>query len=170
MTSAHGSSGKAVEGIRAFAAELAENVPGFAEAAEIEREADQFCQSVRKSLAQQRAMKCLEQSALAREMGLSQPAISRIERGEGDIGLKTIFRYSRALGLKPYLTFAPSVTMAPPPPAHVDPVLAAVAADVAEAQDNLMESVHRSLVEHQRLQEVLAHHIGVEEETAAAGV
>jgi transcriptional regulator with XRE-family HTH domain len=169
MTSARGSNGKAVDSIRAFAADLAGKVPGFAEGAEIEREADHFCRSVREALGEHREVQNLNQAALGQAMGLSQPAVSRIERGDGDIGLKTIYRYARALGLKPHLSFAPSVALAAQG-ASADPVLAAVVAEVGQVQDELLEAFHRSLVEHQvRMQEVLAQHVGAEEEAIAAG-
>jgi transcriptional regulator with XRE-family HTH domain len=51
----------------------------------------------------------LDQHELGAAVGLTQSAISRIERSAGDIGLKSIYRYARALGLQPVVTFTPSV-------------------------------------------------------------
>lgn len=99
---------KAVAGIRALRERLAEDSPAYAEAVALEREAEAFCQSIRGELRKRRKAKKLDQQELGLLIGLTQSAISRIERSEGDIGLKSIYRYARALGLRPFIAFTPS--------------------------------------------------------------
>lgn len=99
---------KAVAGIRALRDRLAKESPGYALAVAFEREAEAFCQSVRGELRKRRKARSLDQRDLGELVGLTQSAISRIERSEGDIGLKSIYRYARALGLRPFIAFTPS--------------------------------------------------------------
>ena len=49
----------------------------------------------------------LSQTALAHRIGMSQPAIARRESGEHDPRPATLFRLSRALGLRFYLDIHP---------------------------------------------------------------
>jgi transcriptional regulator with XRE-family HTH domain len=100
---------KAVAGIRALRERLAEDAPGYGAAVQFERDAEAFCQAVRGELRKRRKLKKLDQEELGASIGLTQSAISRIERSEGDIGLKSIYRYASALGLHPVVTFTPSV-------------------------------------------------------------
>jgi transcriptional regulator with XRE-family HTH domain len=62
----------------------------------------------RLKLGKQRKIKGLDQSTAGKSMDMSQSAVSKIETGEGDIGMKTIFRYARALGLHPVCVFMPA--------------------------------------------------------------
>jgi transcriptional regulator with XRE-family HTH domain len=41
---------------------------------------------------------------------MSQSAVSRFEKGEGDIGLMTLCRYATSLGLQPAITFVPAAS------------------------------------------------------------
>jgi len=100
---------KAVAGVRALRRRLAEDVPDYAEAVRFEREAEAFCLSLRAELRKRRKAKHLDQEALGERIGLTQSAVSRIERSQGDIGLKSLYRYARALGLQPVISFTPSV-------------------------------------------------------------
>jgi transcriptional regulator with XRE-family HTH domain len=99
--------GKAVAGIRALRSQLAEENPSFVEAVALEDDAERFCREVRGSLRDQRKAQGLDQSAVAKRLDMTQSAVSKIESGEGDIGMKTIFRYAHALGLLPVCVFLP---------------------------------------------------------------
>lgn len=99
--------GQAVEGIRALQSELAALNPRYADAVKLERDAENFCRDVRLGLRENRRAQGLDQADIARMLDLTQSAVSKIESGEGDIGLKTVFRYAYALGLIPVCTFLP---------------------------------------------------------------
>jgi transcriptional regulator with XRE-family HTH domain len=98
--------GRAAHGLKAFSDDLARENPRFAEGLDLEEAADRFCDSIRKDLKQLRKAAGVDQGALAQAMSLTQSAVSRIETGRGDIGLKTIFRYACALERLPSLSFA----------------------------------------------------------------
>lgn len=87
---------------------LAQGRPQFAAAVEKEQRVEQFCQNIRAQLREQRERFGLEQSAVAAKLEIGQPAVSRLENGSGDIGLKTLFRYADAIGVKPLVLFIPS--------------------------------------------------------------
>jgi transcriptional regulator with XRE-family HTH domain len=101
---------KAVAGVRAFRRRLAETVPAYGEAVALENEAEAFCRELRLSLREQRKRAGLDQRALADRLDMTQSAVSKIESGEGDFGLKTLFRYAQALGLRPVCGFIPTGT------------------------------------------------------------
>lgn len=101
---------KAAAGVLALQDRLKNDVEGFAEALEFEGEAERYCQSIRAELRKHRIDQGLEQSQLGERMGLSQSAVSKLEKGEGDIGVKTLFRYADALGLHPVVLFSPAET------------------------------------------------------------
>ena len=98
---------KAAEGIGALRRRLAEASPDFAAASAEEAWIDQFCAYVRRQLQEHRERQGLLQGDVAQRLGLTQSAISKIESGRGDLGLRTVARYARALGLRPNLTFSP---------------------------------------------------------------
>jgi ribosome-binding protein aMBF1 (putative translation factor) len=50
----------------------------------------------------------LSQSALARELGVSQPLVARLEAGEHEPTLSTLARLSRSLGLEFHIDITPS--------------------------------------------------------------
>lgn len=100
--------GKAVSGIRALRNRLAAESPGFALAIDVERQSERFCQEVRDGLRGQRKKMGLDQVAVAKRLDMTQSAVSKIEAGEGDIGLKTVFRYAQSLGLRPVCVFIPT--------------------------------------------------------------
>jgi len=94
----------AIQGIRAFRERAGREVPELRDALAGEADAQEFCRAVRDELRTHRKASGIDQATLASAMDLTQPAVSRIERGSGDMGLMTLFRYARALGLKPFLT------------------------------------------------------------------
>jgi transcriptional regulator with XRE-family HTH domain len=87
---------------------LAQDRPGFSAAVEMEERVEAFCQDIRSQLKQRREKLSLDQSSVAAKLEVSQSAISKIENGSGDIGLKTLFRYADALGVKPLILFMQS--------------------------------------------------------------
>jgi transcriptional regulator with XRE-family HTH domain len=99
--------GKAVEAIRDMRAQLAEHNPAYAAAMDLENEAEGFCRDVRAALREQRKAQDLDQAEVAALLDMTQSAVSKIETGEGDLGLKTVFRYARALGLIPVCVLQP---------------------------------------------------------------
>lgn len=100
--------GKAIAGVRRLRSRLAAEVPAFAAAVDIEKDADDFCREIRAGLRDQRKKLSLDQSDVAERLDMTQSTISKIEIGDGDIGAKTIFRYARALGLRPVCVFVPT--------------------------------------------------------------
>jgi transcriptional regulator with XRE-family HTH domain len=96
--------GKAVKAIRTLRSQLTEMNPAFSDAVALEDEAERFCREVRGNLRDQRKAHGLDQSAVAELLDMTQSAVSKIESGEGDIGMKTVFRYANALGLIPVFT------------------------------------------------------------------
>jgi transcriptional regulator with XRE-family HTH domain len=99
---------KAVSGIRAMRDRLSKENPDMKAAIGIEAEAEQFCQEVRAGLRDERKKQGIDQSKLAESLDLTQSAISKIEGGQGDLGVKTVFRYAHALGLRPICIFVPT--------------------------------------------------------------
>jgi transcriptional regulator with XRE-family HTH domain len=99
--------GKALEGIRALRSQLIEGNPAYAAAVDLENSAESFCRDVRNNLREQRKGLGLDQKAVGDLLDLTQSAVSKIESGEGDLGLKTVFRYAHALGLVPVCMFLP---------------------------------------------------------------
>jgi ribosome-binding protein aMBF1 (putative translation factor) len=55
-----------------------------------------------------RAQPGLSQAALARELGVSQPLIARLEAGEHEPTLTTLARLSRGLGLEFHIDISPT--------------------------------------------------------------
>jgi transcriptional regulator with XRE-family HTH domain len=100
--------GRAVSDVRALRNRLAEESPAFKAAIDTEAEAEGFCREIREELRKQRKIQGLDQSVAGKRLDMSQSAVSKIEKGEGDIGAKTIFRYARALGLHPVCVFMPA--------------------------------------------------------------
>ncbi len=154
MTAKQGAQGTAVQGIRAFRERAANEVPELREALHVEADAEGFCRATRDGLRTHRKQHGLDQAQLGEAMGLTQSAVSRIERGSGDIGLKTLFRYARALGLKPYITFSPSAVSALGEVAAASPdtaVVAAVAAGLDHEQDRFFHSLSREMATHMNM-------------------
>jgi DNA-binding XRE family transcriptional regulator len=96
---------KAGKGMNAIRNRLRDANPKLAEAEAAEREIDDFCAALRRELQRVRVDHKLHQEDLAAMLELTQPTISKIESGHGDIGLRTVFRYARALGLRPSIKF-----------------------------------------------------------------
>jgi transcriptional regulator with XRE-family HTH domain len=107
---------KAVAGVRALRRRLAETIPAYQEAVARETDAEAFCRELRASLRDQRKGLGIDQRTLAERLDMTQSAVSKIENGEGDFGVKTLFRYAQALGLRPVCGFiqtgAPAATEA----------------------------------------------------------
>lgn len=95
-------------GIRAMRDRLARTSEPFRAALDIDVEAEQFCREVRNNLRELRMDRGLEQSVLAKELDMTQSAVSKVETSIGDLGIKTVFRYAHALGLRPVCVFVPS--------------------------------------------------------------
>lgn len=85
-------------------------VPEFVEALREEEAYAAFCKKVRGDLKQLREDLGIRQSDVAKEMQMSQPGVSKIEKGEGDIGLMTLCRYAGALGMQPTISFMPTAS------------------------------------------------------------
>lgn len=90
---------------------IAEEVPEFADALRKEREHLAFCKDVRTSLQRMRGESQLNQSQIAERMDTTQPAISKIENGDGDIGLMTLSRYAAAMGMRVSVSFSPAANI-----------------------------------------------------------
>ena len=90
-----------------FKRKVADQAPGFDQALEKESAHLAFCKETRDSLRQLRDDLSISQKDLAAKMQMSQPGVSKIENGEGDLGLMTLSRYAEALGLRPTLSFVP---------------------------------------------------------------
>ena len=75
------------------------------------QEVKTFLNRVRRGLLSLREKKGLKQSDIAHILGVSQPAISQMEKKQGsDIGMETIYRYASACGSTPVLYFMPSAS------------------------------------------------------------
>ncbi len=98
---------KAAAGIRALRDRLSNSSPDFAKASNAEASMDAFCASIRYALQMRRREKDLTQEEMAYRLNLTQSAISKIEIGKGDLGLRTLYRYAAAIGLRPVVTFTP---------------------------------------------------------------
>ena len=96
---------KAEDAINRLRKTLTNDYPDFGLADSVEREAEEFCGKIRRDLRDKRKLMHVDQATLAQKMNLSQSSISKIEHGKGDIGVKTLHRYSSALGLVPLLLF-----------------------------------------------------------------
>jgi transcriptional regulator with XRE-family HTH domain len=103
--------GKAVSAVRAMRNRLADESPAFKAAINAEAEAESFCREIRDDLRRQREAQKIEQGVLGKRLDMGQSAVSKIETGEGDIGVKTIFRHARALGLRPVCFFVPTIAI-----------------------------------------------------------
>lgn len=102
---------KAVAGIRAMRDRLAAEIPSFAAAQELEQAAESFCRSVRADLRSRRKQQGLDQAELGARMDMTQSTVSKMEKGEGDLGLKTLYRFAEALGFRPVVLLVPSVRL-----------------------------------------------------------
>ena len=92
----------------AYKKQLAEECPAIATAFDFEEHCAEFLRRERLRLKFLGEVKGISQGDLANRLGLTQSAISRIERGKGDIGLSTVYRYTMALGLCPDINYVPS--------------------------------------------------------------
>ena len=100
---------KAAQDLASLKEALFAEHPGVKAQSDQRHEARTFVASVRREIADLRKRQDLKQSDMAERLGVSQPVISRIESDRNaDLGLETLYRYARACGLKPVVTFVPS--------------------------------------------------------------
>lgn len=147
---------RAVAGIRKLRDRLAKDHPAFAAAAEIESGAEAFCQAVRGDLRALREQRGLNQTELGEIMDMTQSAVCKIETGQGDLGLKSIYRFAEATGCRPVLVFLPSAQAlaqhgeAEPEAAQgaeEDPAAMELAVRMEQAQVALLRSVSGDISE-----------------------
>jgi transcriptional regulator with XRE-family HTH domain len=98
----------AEESIQRLRKSLGADNPAFEASELVESDAELLCGKIRKDLRERRKAMRVDQATMAAKMNLSQSAISKIENGRGDIGIKALFRYSDALGLRPLVLFVAS--------------------------------------------------------------
>lgn len=84
---------------------LAQADPVFAAGARVEQDAKAFCQQIRDDLKAHRLAANLTQADLARQLDLTQSAISKLESGRGELSLKMLFRIADAIGVHPLMVF-----------------------------------------------------------------
>jgi transcriptional regulator with XRE-family HTH domain len=98
---------QALNQLAALKTRLSDAHPEFREALRLEHESEAFCERVRKEIKARRKALGWDQARLAAALGVNQSTISKIEKGPGDLGMKTLYRISVALGLHPTLSLAP---------------------------------------------------------------
>jgi transcriptional regulator with XRE-family HTH domain len=121
---------------------LAATDAAFSAAAQIEHEAEIFCDRVRTDLKAHRLALGLNQKELAERIDVSQSAISKLEGGRGDLSLRIVFRIAEALGLRPVMDFA---SAAPHAAAEAPAPVAAVAARAAAVARAVQEDLRRKI-------------------------
>jgi transcriptional regulator with XRE-family HTH domain len=94
---------RAREGLAGFRDRLRAEIPEITDALDVEEWAEAYCDAVRDAMRARRRAAGLDQRAVARAMDISQSAVSRLENGRGDLGLKSLYRYARAIGIEPRL-------------------------------------------------------------------
>jgi transcriptional regulator with XRE-family HTH domain len=67
-----------------------------------------LARTVATRLVEYRAQRGLSQAALARELGVGQPVIARLERSEHEPTFATLARLSRGLGLEFHIDISPT--------------------------------------------------------------
>jgi transcriptional regulator with XRE-family HTH domain len=143
----------ALQGTASLREKLARTRPSFAAAIAREQRVEGFCQDIRAQLKVRRELLGLGQAEIATKLEIGQSAVSKLENGNGDIGLKTLFRYADALGVKPFVLFIPSEDRiaeqivesradTTPAESHM-----ATAGAVQEAQEHLLRTVSDALPE-----------------------
>ncbi|OCW58981.1 helix-turn-helix domain-containing protein [Hoeflea olei] len=93
-----------------FTRKVSAQAPNFTKALKQEQAHLRYCAKIREDLKRLREDMGMKQSEVAEQLEMSQPAVSRIENGEGDIGLVTLCRYAAALGMEPTISFAPAAS------------------------------------------------------------
>jgi transcriptional regulator with XRE-family HTH domain len=102
------------ERLAALRADMAARNPRFAEATVLEQRAEAFCQTIRSGLKAIREARDLTQGDLGKRIDLSQSAVSKIESGDGDLSLKTLFRIAYALDVTPVVSLSSPLAEEPP--------------------------------------------------------
>ncbi len=104
----------ALDQLAALKTRLSDAHPAFRDALRLEQESEAFCERVRKEIKARRKALGWDQARLAAALGVNQSTISKIEKGPGDLGMKTLYRICVALGLHPTLSLAaPPAAFAP---------------------------------------------------------
>jgi len=94
-----------------YKAELAKDSPEIAAAFDFEEYCGRFLKMTRLQLTFLRKASKISQKDIAERLGMTQSAVSRIENGQGDLGMATVYRYTMALGLRPIVNYAPSPSL-----------------------------------------------------------
>jgi transcriptional regulator with XRE-family HTH domain len=99
------SKAKALQGLQKIRETLRKSAPGFDTAEASVQDAEAFSASVKAELRRRRKEIKLGQTQIGAMLDLGQSAISKIEKGRGDLGLETLYQYAEALGLRPAVVF-----------------------------------------------------------------
>ena len=94
-----------------YKAELAKDSPEIAAAFDFEEYCGRFLKMTRLQLKFLRKASKISQKDIAERLGMTQSAVSRIENGQGDVGMATVYRYTMALCLRPIVNYAPSPSL-----------------------------------------------------------
>lgn len=97
--------------LEAYKTLLSEGSKDVSDAFDFEKYCDDFLHMTRLQLKYLRESSGIKQGEVAKRLGMTQSAVSRIERGEGDIGMATVYRYTMALGLRPIVNYVPSPSL-----------------------------------------------------------
>jgi transcriptional regulator with XRE-family HTH domain len=89
---------------------LRRDSPKYVAAERSEEAAETFCYTIRKGLRDHRKALRIDQEHVAGHLNVTQSAISKLETGAGDLSLKTLYRFSEALGLRPVVNFVQSAS------------------------------------------------------------
>ena len=73
-----------------------------------EHERTAFAHAVATRIVEFRVVRGLSQSALARKLGMKQPAIARLEAGDHEPSLTTLSRLAHGLGIEFHIDITPS--------------------------------------------------------------
>jgi transcriptional regulator with XRE-family HTH domain len=102
--------GKKTITLAEYKEKLSGEYPEFAAAMREEESGLAKCRKVREELKQIRESVGMKQRDVADVLQMSQSVVSRIEQGQGDIGLMTVWRYASALGVEPVISFVPKAS------------------------------------------------------------
>lgn len=122
-------------------AEVAATTPEYEAVVERERFYAAIVDGVRAELKSLRQGRKINQTDIARKLGMTQAGVSKLETAGGDLGLTTLCRYADALGMRPTISFEPKSDLVSDPTVMksvIDAILKTHQARVARAQ-----SAHR---------------------------
>jgi HTH-type transcriptional regulator/antitoxin HipB len=95
----------ALQGLENIRRSLRDTNPAFRAAEVSQRGVEAFCAYVRDQLRRRRNALGLGQSQVGEKLNVSQSAISKMELGQGDLSLETLYEYAEVLGLRPAVIF-----------------------------------------------------------------